>query len=263
MDELMKHLLDWELVEYYYRESPRMAQCQRHLEECSDCARAFAELTRDLQLVKAPELPLRDEKYSQSVWEAIRPSLPVYQKRNRAARWAHSAHWAHWWRPLTWTTACALLVAIAFSAGRHWESRQKSHLAATPDPEVRQRVVVVVLNDHLDRSERLLVELNHAQGDVFTESGPLQTQARELLANNRLIRQSAGDAGSPQLEAALDRLERLLAELVNQPGGIREADVKRLREQMNTEGLLFDIRVLRSRMEPYGNAHTTTKGASI
>jgi hypothetical protein len=43
-------------------------------------------------------------------------------------------------------------------------------------------------------------------------------------------------------------LERLLVELANEPDGLSEADLKRLREEMNTEGLLFDVRVLQSRV---------------
>ena len=63
----------------------------------------------------------------------------------------------------------------------------------------------------------------------------------------------------PQMEAALDHLERLLMELSNQPEGLSEARLKQLREEMNSEGLLFDIRVLRSRM----HIPASTEGASI
>jgi len=120
----------------------------------------------------------------------------------------------------------------------------------------------VVLGDHLDRSERLLVELNHAEDAVA--SAPLQSEARELLATNRLVRQSVSQVRDPAVEASLERLERLLVELANQPGGLSEADLKRLRQEMNTDGLLFDIRVLRSRvMEREQGAATGTKGVTI
>jgi hypothetical protein len=57
------------------------------------------------------------------------------------------------------------------------------------------------------------------------------------------------------MDAALDRLERLLVEVANQPNGLTEADLNRLRQEMNTDGLLFDVRVLRSRvMEQQPNA---------
>jgi hypothetical protein len=127
-------------------------------------------------------------------------------------------------------------------------------------------VVVVVLGDHLDRSERLLVELNHASSNDASAL-PLRGEARELLANNRLVRQSAIRAGDLKVEASLDRLERLLLELANQPDEPNERDLDRLRQEMNTDGLLFDIRILRSRVGPRvlepQDAATATKGVSL
>jgi hypothetical protein len=170
------------------------------------------------------------------------------------------------WRPVAWAAACALLVAVAFVAGRQWERKQLPQVAVKADPQARQRVVVVVLGDHLDRSERLLVELNHAGGHDLPAM-PLRSEARELLASNRLIRQSAIEVGDHNVEASLDHLERLLVELANQPDAPSEADLARLRQEMNTDGLLFDIRVLRSRVRsqasvPQG-APASTKGVSL
>jgi hypothetical protein len=112
----------------------------------------------------------------------------------------------------------------------------------------------------------LLVELNHADGNDISTM-PLRSEARELLASNRLVRQSAVQAGDLNVEASLDRLERLLMELANEPDEPSEADLNRLRQEMNTDGLLFDIRVLRSRvhsqaLEPQ-SAPKVTKGVSL
>ena len=87
------------------------------------------------------------------------------------------------------------------------------------------------------------------------------------MATNRLVRQSAIETGDLGAEASLDRLERLLVELANQPDGQSEADLNRLRQEMNTDGLLFDIRILRSRvdsraLEPQ-DAAKATKGVSL
>jgi hypothetical protein len=153
-------------------------------------------------------------------------------------------------------------MAAAFVAGRFWQRRQTQTVAVASDPQARQRVVVWVLGDHLDRSERLLVELNHAEGK---DAGlPIQAEARELLAANRLVRQSTTQSGDPAVDAALDRLERLLVEVANQPNGLTDADLNRLRQEMNTDGLLFDVRVLRSRvMEQQPNGAGGLKGVSI
>jgi hypothetical protein len=257
----MKHLSETEMIEHYYEESADMVECERHLKQCPPCAKSYAELVRDLKQIKTSPTPQRGEEYGEQVWQAIRGSLPVYEKArpNRA--------WLQFWRPLSWATACAVLIAVGFLAGRHWERRQAPAVAVAADPQARERVVVVVLGDHLDRSERLLVQLNHADIHDGWEAAPLQSEARELLATNRLIRQSAGNTGNLQVESSLDRLERLLVELANEPDGLTDTDLKRLREEMNTDGLLFDIRVLRSHLPggaitPQSTA-TVTKGASI
>jgi hypothetical protein len=247
----MNHLSEAELVAHYYRESANMTECERHLKECAACAKYYAVLGRDLDAVKPPKPLVRGEAYSEQVWQSIRASLPVYEKAKPSWRLRH------FWQPLGWAAACALLIAAGFLAGSHWQRKQTPQVVVAAAPGARQRVVVVVLGDHLDRSERLLVALNHAEAHD-SSALLLPAEAEELLATNRLVRQSTGDR---QVEASLDRLERLLVELANQPGGLTEEDLNRLRQQMNTEGLLFDIRVLQARV--HSQAVPTTKGASI
>jgi hypothetical protein len=258
MGKHMKHLEEAELVEHYYEESANMGESERHLKACPVCAKRYAELCRDLDGVATTTPPARGEDYVEQIWQSIGASLPVYEKAKSS--------WLRFYRPLGWAAACVLLVAVAFVAGRRWERKQTSSVAVAVDPQARQRVVIVVLGDHLDRSERLLVQLNHANGNDLPDL-PLRSEARELLASNRLVRQSAMQAGDLNVEGSLDRLERLLMELANEPDKLTEADLNRLRQEMNTDGLLFDIRVLRSRVHSPGpelqSAPTATKGVPI
>jgi hypothetical protein len=258
MGKHMRHLEEAELVEHYYEESANMGESERHLKACPVCAKRYAELCRDLDGVAAPTPPARGEDYVERVWQSIGAFLPVYEKPKSS--------WMRYYRPLGWAAACVLLVAVAFVAGRRWERKQAPSIAVAVDPQARQRVVIVFLGDHLDRSERLLVQLNHADGSDLPAL-PLRSEARELLANNRLVRQSAMQAGDLNVEASLDRLERLLMEIANQPDRFTETDLNRLRQEMNTDGLLFDIRVLRSRVHAPGpeqqSAPKATKGVPI
>lgn len=254
----MKHLEEAELVEHYYEESANMGECERHLKACPVCARQYAELCRVLEAVATPTPPARRDDYIEQVWQSIGASLPRYERPKSS--------WFRFYRPLGWAAACLLLVAVTFVAGRRWERRQASSVAVAVDPQARQRVVIVFLGNHLDRSEQLLVQLNHAEGNDLSAL-PLRSEARELLASNRLVRQSAIEAGDLNVEASLDRLERLLMELANEPDSLNEADLIRLRQEMNTDGLLFDIRVLRSRVHSPGpeqqSAPKATKGVPI
>lgn len=237
----MKHLTEDELVERYYGEdSPEEA---RHLETCSECGHAYEGLESDLNEIAAIEPPRRDERYEEGVWRSLSPLLAAYPERKPARRRVNL------WFGLAAAAACSVLVAAGFYAGRMWEHRQPSAiLAKAPAPPPQQHVVIVVLSDHLDRTERLLVELKHADANDSEMISPLRDEARTLLVANRRFQDDAEKSGDPDLTAALDRLEHLLIHLTNQPGGLDAAALAQLRHEMDTDGLLFEVRVLRSRI---------------
>jgi hypothetical protein len=251
----MKHLNDEELIALYYGEPVEDPDARRHLAQCEACAGSYAELKQDLEGIRTAEAPPRGAEYGEKVWQTLRPSLVAYERPRRG--WFGIS-----WKAAGLATACAVLIALGFVGGRFWERRganQAKGTGAGATAEATQRVVLVVLTDHLDRTERLLVALQHADA---SDAPALQGQARELLASNRLYRASAAQAGDPALAGALDRLERVLAEVANEPD-LSEADLDRVRTQMNTEGILFEIRVLQSRTADEARGAVHTKGATI
>lgn len=252
----MKHLNEEELIELYYDEATSAAHV--HLRACRECSTDYNELQRDLDSVKAAQVGIRGADYGERVWQALSPQLIAYQKRPPARRlW-----WAQW-KSAAIAAGCAALLAIAFVGGRYWERHtNRTTVVVNTNPPATQRVLLVVLTDHLDRTERLLVALNHAEASDSAENGQLQSDARELLASNRLYRASASKAGDPAITAALDRVENVLAEMANDPNLTAE-DLERIRRDMNTEGILFDIRVLLARTPDQGSGPKPAKGASI
>jgi hypothetical protein len=245
----MNHLNEEQLIALYYSEDgPESA---RHLEGCGQCARAYEALQADLADVGSFDPPSRGADHGEQVWRSIEGRLPIYAGQPKA--WYRRGLWIG----LSSAAACALLVAAAFYAGRLWEHRQPQHLTAAHPavPVPQERVVVVVLSDHLDRSERFLVELKHAKADDTELTLPLRDEARSLLVANRTARQDAAQTGDPALTKALDRLNELLNALANHPGGLNAAAIARLQDEMNADGLLFEVRVLRSRI-PHRKAAT-------
>lgn len=259
----MKHLNEEELIEHYYSPDPIEGVAADHLASCASCAAAFAALRSDLGEVPAAEPPARDAAYGEQVWQSLRHSLPAYKKPRRI--WLRPALW----KGLGYAAACGLLAAAAFVAGRQWERKQAvvAHhpQQAQPAPaHPQQRVVVVVLSDHLERSERLLVQLKHADADSEEMITPLRDQARVLLAANRICRQDAhkvdDPALAPELVPTLDRLDRVLAQLANHPGPLSAAEITRLQEELNASGLLFEVRVLRTRIPEHRTAARSNGG---
>ena len=253
----MKHLSDPDLVELYYGEGEGAATA--HVKACRECAAQYAELSQSLDAMSSMQVPKRDAQYGERVWQGLEPRLIPYEKKARG--------WFGWsqWKAATLVLGCAMLLAAAFVGGRYWErvTTKTDSAAGNKNPQITtQPTVVVVLTDHLDRTERLLVALEHADSQDHAENVQLQSEARELLASNRLYRTTATHAKDPALAGALDRLEGVLAEIANDPNLTAE-DLQRVRSEMNTQGILFEIRVLRTRKTDQDNKTNQGRGASI
>jgi hypothetical protein len=250
----MKHLSEDELIELYYGEGTSAASA--HLKACRDCSAQYAEFKRGVDAIPLAAVPQRSADYDNRVWESLRPQLIPYSKK--AAGWRA---WVHW-RATALAVSCAMLLAVAFVGGRYWERTATRNSSVPGNPPATQRVVLVVLTDHLDRTERLLVQLEHAEAPDRGESAQLQSEARELLASNRLYRVTASNAGDPAMAGALDRLEGVLAEIAND-SNLTPADLERVRKDMNTKGILFEVRVLLARGSDHDKGPKSTNGASI
>jgi hypothetical protein len=251
----MKHLTDEQLIEHYLNEGGNRVVVETHLRICGRCEQAYEEISNAMG-VRAPEPPARERGYGQRVWQSIRGDLMPYPAKPGRSHFS--------WPRMVLVGACLIALAAAFIGGSRWErSRQHASEVASSAQE-RERVVFVILADHLDRSERLLVQLSHAGAGGGELDDSLQAEARQLLPDNRLYRQAIAARGDPILTAALDHLERVLLEIANTPDKLNSADIARIEQAMNTDSLLFQIRVLRARnLRQKPRMESRPKGASI
>jgi hypothetical protein len=237
----MNHLSHEELIDHIYGEgAPEAAE---HLATCAACARARCALQADLNEFPSLAAVEPDAAYTERLWSNLSPQLVPYAVKRRP--WARPAFWLG----LGAACACAVLVVAAFFAGRVWEHRyQPRTTAAVTHAPAQPKIVVVVLSDQLERSERLLVQLKHASADDTQMLAPMRDEARSLLASDRKCREEARETGDPDLSKALEHLDGLLTQMANQPGGLSAVSISKLQDEMNAEGLLFEVRVLRSRI---------------
>jgi hypothetical protein len=144
--------------------------------------------------------------------------------------------------------ASATLAIAAFVAGRFWQAppapapAASSTEAAADANELRQRVLIASVADHLDRSERVLTDIMNAseQSDISAEQG----WAADLLTTSRLYRQDAADLGERSVATVLDDVEWSLMEIVHSPSRITPADLEQIRRRIDAAALLFKVRVL-------------------
>jgi hypothetical protein len=144
----------------------------------------------------------------------------------------------------------AILLVCAFLAGRFMQPHKNPVDIANNAP-VRERVLLVALGDHLDRSQMVLVEMQHAQattGDKLNEAdiSAQQQYAEDLIADNRLYRQVAAQQGDTGVAGVLEDLERILMEIANSPSKLDEKELEDLQKRIEEKGILFKVRVIGS-----------------
>lgn len=228
------HPDDERLILFHYEGDRSVA---RHLDACLPCQGRMAGIRRLFELVEAEPVPERGEAYGRDVWRRIAPRLP---ERPRPG-------WKLIFAPprLAFAGALAAIALAAFLAGRFWRSSEPP--AATTVSRTRERILLVTVGDHLERSQTVLIELLHAPAE-----GPVaesdRERARELLAANRLYRQTAASAGERGLSDVLEDLERVLLEASHGASPVSMESLEGLRAKAEAEGVLFKIRVLGSRV---------------
>jgi len=237
------HLSEHDLVLHYYGEMPdgQERTTASHLSHCPECRREFTRLQRVLgaidETVFAPELP---DGFERTVWARLEPNL-------RPAR----RGWFSW--AIASPAPLAAAVAVLILAGAFFAGRLSSPgvaPAATPASasvdQVRERILLVDLGEHLDRSQMVLVELVSSEGSGTL--GPLadRAQAEQLLAANRLYRQVATSTGDTAMSDLLDELERILVEVAAGPEKLTSQELEGVQNHIDAKGLLFRVRVVSS-----------------
>ena len=66
------------------------------------------------------------------------------------------------------------------------------------------------------------------------------------MSENRLYRQTARFTGQTAVAGVLEELERVLLDIAHSPSEISARELEDLRQRLESEGILFKIRVLRS-----------------
>lgn len=251
----MTHPNEEELIAFHDGDRTNRERVQQHLQSCAECRAALEKIEALFAAMDSLPVPDPGENYGQRVWAAISPRLPERQPPS----------WKSWWeaffapRRLVAVGAMAALVVGAFLLGRIHSPRPTKTVVPLADvATVRERVLVVAVGNHLNKSEMLLIELSNAQPNPA--SGKLvnisaeQHRAEDLLEENRLYRQTALKEGDQVMASTLDELERVLLDVANSPDQVTPARFESMRQRLESRGILFKVRViqqgLRDRTNP-------------
>ena len=218
---------------------------------------------RVLRLVHEAPVPERGDDYADAVWTRLRWKLGA--RRRRQIRWTSFA-------------AAAAVLAIAFFTGQWWHARNQAlaptgaliannpQRGATPvnttaGTESQNRVLLVVVGDHLETSERMLAELANADPkQTFDLSGE---RAADLVSSNRIYRQTAATRGDRRIAALLSDLEPILVELAHAGKTLSPDELASIQKRIESKQLLFKVRVVSAQNGSGGEAPPPTQSNSL
>ena len=155
----MNHLSEEDFVSQYYGE-PTMDETAVHLATCEVCSARFGELQRVLNSLGDGAVPERGEDYGAQVWAQIRPRL--------AGSPARVTNWRAWGA----IAAMFALGVVGYLAGRSTSPK------LVADGGVKERILLVALTDHLERSQMVLAEIENADAGQGGWSGAAEPGAR-------------------------------------------------------------------------------------
>jgi hypothetical protein len=241
-------LRDEDLILYYYGEASEKEGIEEQLEASPETRQRYAALSQVLDSVAEPSIPHRPQAYGSGVWHRISPEIGA--PRGRSWSW-------DWLRPRRqWGLAAvmALLLAIAFLAGRQVADQAVQQEMAGLSSEGRERILLMTVVGHLERSEMLLLELVNTRDNGDIDLSLERQLANELGQESRLYRQAAREAGKMDVAVLLEQLETVLVELSNGPQMVPSSDLGELRVRLDEGDVLFKVRVLGTRLREEVNA---------
>ena len=237
----MRHVTEEELFQYREGDQKGREAVAAHLGECAECRGELARLEAVFAALDAIPVPDPGEDYGARVWRQIAPRLP-----EKGPRW-----WEAFFAPQRLAVALALtaLVIVAFYLGRI--SGPGTPVETANVNQVRERVLVVAVGEHLGKSEMVLVELSNAQpasGQKLINIAAAQRRAENLVEENRLYRQTALEGGDKAMVSTLDELERVLLDVANSPDAVTPAQFESIQKRIAEHGILLKVRVVRQEL---------------
>jgi hypothetical protein len=214
-------------------------------------AARYAAIVRDLEQLAHTPAPEPDDMYGRRVWARIEPELADRAQPDPAPRTVSSRG------PYGWAVAAslALVAVIAFQMGRmnrddpaasDPQVAEVGPAVATPDRAGRsvtsQRVLAATVADHLQGTERLLLQIANQEpgGDVDIDAE--RQWASVLLMANRLYRYAAEQAGQERVAQVLSDIEPVLIQLANGEGADASDELRGLRHSIAERDLIFKAR---------------------
>ena len=248
-----EHLSEDEIVALLH--SPADDLQNGHLKNCPECLSEFEAYRATLDYVNQWTAPERDADYGRQVWLAVSARL---QPRKRFHRFSFPV--------LAWAAVAACGVILLASLLLKPKARPEVAVSVatnrTEAPGGDRRLLNAALDDHLERASVLLTNVINDGPAQFKES-PAQAEEEQrlsdLIAENRLYRQTAEQQGDVAAAGILSDVEAVLVDLQHGVTGNAPAELRQVEQRLADSGLRFRLGVVTSSDELHTAKAVNTK----
>ena len=246
----MTHLRDEDLLlDYYGEASPEQRiEMRAHLESCGECRALDRELRGVLALVDNEPLPQAPPEFEREMWARLEPHIRPhvvsgFSRTEETTSRFELPRWA--------LAACVAGLAIgSFALGRVWDRPVSAPPGASASTvtSIGERVLRSEVEDHLERSQRVFLDLVNADDSAPVVLASDRERAADLVAAGRLYRRSAEESGDTETRDLLEDVERILVDVANGPDAETSNDLSDVRRRISNQDLIFRLRVTTSAM---------------
>ena len=175
-----------------------------------------------LALVDKEPMPEAPPGFEQEMWARVEPVVSGFGRTSEVRLKADTTRpdttWSFEFPRWALAAGVAALAVGSFALGRVWDTPASSTRTSADDVRaVSERMLRSEVEEHLERSQRVLVELVNADDSAPVVLASDRERAADLVAAGRLYRRSAEEMGDAETRDLLEDVERVLVEVANGP----------------------------------------------
>jgi len=261
-----QHISDEDLLLDYYGEiTPEQRAVMRaHLESCAECRALDRELRAVLALVDSEPMPEAPPGFEREMWARLEPVVSGSSRTSVVSGFSRTNEvhlkadttkpdttWSFEFPRWALAASVAALAVGSFALGRIWDTPTTSpqQVANSDARELSERMLRSEVEEHLERSQRVLVELANTDDSAPVLLASDRERAADLVAAGRLYRRSAEEMGDADTRDLIEDVERVLVEIANGPDVESSNDLSQVRARITDQDLIFRLRVMTAAMQ--------------
>src|SRR5687767_9453886 len=217
------HITDEDLLLDYYGEAApeQRAVMRAHVDTCAECQALDRELRAVLALVDSEPLPEAPPGFERQMWARLEPlvagfnrttdvvsgfsrtpdvvaGFPGPPKPRSGEGGSRTKFWSFEFPRWGLAASAAALAVVSFLLGRAWSpapGTPTGSLALTDPTSVSERLLRTEVEEHFERSQRVLMELVNVDDSSPVMLASDRRRATDLVAAGRLYRRSVEEIG--------------------------------------------------------------------